>query len=114
MATTDLNRRAALQLLVAGGPAALLAGSAGTPGSPQSSGPATNLANRGRGRGGGVDAVGAGHVHAMLGLRAAEGLQADGGRLRELRAEAPIPLGNSTATLSMDISGESPPPRGPP
>ncbi|MET3205463.1 UNVERIFIED_ORG: iron complex transport system substrate-binding protein [Arthrobacter sp. UYEF13] len=51
MATTDLNRRAALQLLVAGGSAALLAGCAGTPGSPPSSGPATNMGNSGSGSG---------------------------------------------------------------
>lgn len=49
MATTDLNRRAALQLLVAGGSAALLAGCAGTPGSPPSSGPATNGGSGGSG-----------------------------------------------------------------
>lgn len=42
MASTNLNRRAALQLLVAGGSAALLAGCAGTQGSPPSSGPASN------------------------------------------------------------------------
>jgi iron complex transport system substrate-binding protein len=51
MATTDLNRRAALHLLVAGGSAALLAGCAGTPGSPPSSGPATG------GTGGGSGAI---------------------------------------------------------
>jgi iron complex transport system substrate-binding protein len=49
MATTDLNRRAALQLLMAGGSAALLAGCAGTPGSPPSSGPATKGTNGGDG-----------------------------------------------------------------
>ncbi len=49
MATTDLNRRAALQLLVAGGSAALLAGCGGTPGQPPSSGPATNGTNGGSG-----------------------------------------------------------------
>ncbi|QNE13519.1 ABC transporter substrate-binding protein [Pseudarthrobacter sp. NBSH8] len=49
MATTDLNRRTALQLLVAGSSAALLAGCASTPGSPPSSGPATNGGNSGSG-----------------------------------------------------------------
>ncbi|GAC1488524.1 MAG: ABC transporter substrate-binding protein [Pseudarthrobacter sp.] len=49
MTITDLNRRAALQLLVAGGSAALLSGCAGTPGSPPSSGPATDGTKGGSG-----------------------------------------------------------------
>jgi iron complex transport system substrate-binding protein len=47
MASTDLNRRTALQLLLAGGSAALLAGCAGTPGAPPPSGPSTNGTNGG-------------------------------------------------------------------
>ncbi len=42
MATADLNRRTALRLLAAGGSAAVLAGCAGTPGSPPSSGPSVS------------------------------------------------------------------------
>lgn len=57
-----------------------------------------------------VAVVGDGHVDGMHEILAKEGLQVELVRLRQLREKA-APTGTATATLSMEVSGDAPPPR---
>lgn len=56
-----------------------------------------------------VAIVGDGHVDGMLELLRAGGQTVEVVRLKELRA---APTGTATATVSMDVAGDEPPPRG--
>ena len=58
-----------------------------------------------------VAVVGDGHVDGIRDILVAQGLQVETVRLKELRAKAAPPVGTASATLSMDVEGESAPPR---
>lgn len=61
-----------------------------------------------------VAVVGDGHVDGMRDILVGEGLHVETVRLKDLRAEPAAPQGTASATLSMEVSGASPPPRAPP
>ena len=56
-----------------------------------------------------VAVMGDGHVDGISAILQTQGLAFETVRLKQLRSAAPV--GTATATISLDISGESPPPR---
>jgi pheromone shutdown protein TraB len=58
-----------------------------------------------------VAVMGDGHVDGVQALLATWGLPVETVRLKELRAKAPEPVGNASATLTWTVDGQSPPPR---
>jgi len=58
-----------------------------------------------------VAVIGDGHVDGIRDILVAQGHSVETVRLKELRAKAAPPVGTATATLSMDLPGEPPPPR---
>ncbi|HUR70180.1 MAG TPA: TraB/GumN family protein [Candidatus Thermoplasmatota archaeon] len=58
-----------------------------------------------------VAVLGDGHVDGIHDLLVARGLAVETVRLKELRAKSPPPVGNASATLTMQIDGASPPPQ---
>lgn len=57
-----------------------------------------------------VAVMGDGHVDGVSAILVAQGIALETVRLKELRAPAP-PVGTASATITLDVSGESPPPR---
>ena len=58
-----------------------------------------------------VAVLGDGHVDGIRTILVAMGLSVETVRLKELRARAAEPVGNATATLSLQVEGVPPPPR---
>lgn len=58
-----------------------------------------------------VAVMGDGHVDGVRDILAAQGLPVETVRLKDLRKGAPQPVGTATATLTLEVPAEAPPPR---
>ena len=72
---------------------------------------ARHLEHLARGRERVVAVMGDGHVDGVEAILKAKGVPVRTVRLRDLRKAAPAPVGNATATLSIDVPAVAPPPR---